>query len=532
MRIARVSVMILTASLLWSQSTVVFSGRITDAATGLPIEGAGIILEQGNSHASQLTDSAGNFSFDEDVVPGAGRIQIQKEGYVLFQRSNPDESSVQISGDGSEHNFKLTPAGSIAGRIGSEDGAKVVVTLLQEDFTGGVARFIAVGSTNIYGMGADGSFRFIGLEPGRYIVSASTPPGWGRFADVIRCHVGDCTAAFGSDAGPAADTPTEGYVTTYYPGTTRFADALPVTLASGEKSAVDFRIAKRPLFGVSGEIEAPGIERAQASLIFKRTDSGPDESARALAVSIPGPFTVSGLPAGHYTASSFAMQGTVSFAVTDHDVSGLKWALHPGQQRQLTVDGSFRMATSGTALPAGLSVQFAWPLPGESTPMPASESGHFVLTTPPGEYSVLPVVPAGYAVTELRYGGANYLNSLIPMRSDSIDSSLTIVLSDQPGSIGGSILDGEQKPIPAKVVLVPDPLPAGFDLWAIRVVSTDKDGTFAFRGLAPGKYKAVALTGDDRKRDHDFAILGDKLSSTEAFEGVAGQSLSVNVRPF
>ena len=522
--------MILTASLLWAQSTVVFSGRITDAATGLPIEGAGIILEQGNSHGSQLTDSAGNFSFDEDVVPGAGRIQIQKEGYVLFQRSNPDDSSVQIGGDGSEHNFKLTPAGSISGRIGREDGVGITVTLMQEDFTAGVARFVAVVFTSPLGTGTDAPFNFVGLEPGRYIVSAR--PGGQLFTSGFLCQQGNCTATFRTEADPAKSPPTEGYVTTYYPGTTRFADALPVTLASGEKSAVNFRIAKRPLFGVSGEIEAPGIEGAQVSLIFKRTDSGPDESARAGMVSIPGPFTVTGLPAGQYTGSAFAMQGAVTFAVTDHDVSGLKWVLHPGQQRQLTVDGSFRMATSGTPLPAGLSVQFAWPLPGDSTPMPASESGHFMLTTPPGDYSVLPVVPAGYAVTELRYGGANYLDSLIPMKGDSIDSSLTIVLSDQPGSVGGSILDGEQKPVPAKVVLVPDPLPPNFDLWAIRVASTDKDGTFAFRGLAPGRYKAVALTGDDRKRDHDFAILGDKLSSTEAFEVVAGQSLSVNVRPF
>ncbi len=266
------------------------------------------------------------------------------------------------------------------------------------------------------------------------------------------------------------------------------------------------------------------------SLIFRRTDGGPGESASGRVVAIPGPFTVSGLSAGQYTGTAFGMSGSLSFAITDHDVSGLKWVVHV-VQRPLTVDGSFRMATSGTALPAGLSVQFARPLPGESMPMPASASGHFVLATPPGDYSVLPVIPAGYAVTELRYGGANYLNSLIPMKGDSIDSSLTIVLSDQPGTVGGSILDGEQKPIPAKVVLVPDPLPAGFDLWAIRVASTDKDGTFALRGLAPGRYKAAALTGDDRKRDHDFAILADKLNAADAFEVAAGQSLSVNVRP-
>jgi protocatechuate 3,4-dioxygenase beta subunit len=531
MCIARTSLMIPFAALLWAQGTVVFSGRVTDAATAQPIEGAAITLEQGNSHGSRLTDSAGNFSFEDDIVPGPGRVQIQKDGYILFQRSNPDESSLQITGDRSEHNFKLTPASSITGRITSEDGVKPVVTLLQEDFTGGVARFIVAASTNpSFVSGPDGSFRFVGLEPGRYIVSASAQPAVQPFIGELLCQQGVCTAVTRAEQEQTANAPTEGYVTTYYPGATQFADALPVTLASGEKRAMDFRIAKRPLFRVSGEIEASDLERA-VFMSFKKTDGGPGESASVGRVLIPGPFGVGPLPAGQYSGTVAGMQGNISFAITDHDVSGLKWILRPAQ-RQLTVDGSFRMATTGTALPAGLSVQFAWPLPGESTPTPASGNGYFRLTALPGDYSVLPVAPSGYAATELRYGGANYLNSLIPMNGDSIDSSLTVVLSDQPGTVGGSILDGEQKPIPAKVVLVPDPLPPNFDLWAIRVVSTDKDGTFAFRGLAPGRYKAVALTGDARRRDHDFAILGDKLSSTEAFEIVAGQSLSVNVRPF
>src|ERR1019366_5934690 len=65
--------------------------------------------------------------------------------------------------------------------------------------------------------------------------------------------------------------------------------------------------------------------------------------------------------------------------------------------------------------------------------------GRFRLTAFPGDYSVLPVAPPGYAVTDLRYGGANYLNSLIPIRGASADSSLTIVLTDQPSSVTGSI---------------------------------------------------------------------------------------------
>ena len=117
------------------------------------------------------------------------------------------------------------------------------------------------------------------------------------------------------------------------------------------------------------------------------------------------------------------------------------------------------------------------------------------------------------------------------MHGDTPDSSLTIVLTDQPGAVGGSILDGEQKPVAAKVVLVPEPLPTGFDLWAIRVASTDPKGSFAFSGLAPGKYKAVALTGDDRKRDHDLSLLGDRFRAADAFEVVAGQNVNIVVKP-
>ena len=142
-----------------------------------------------------------------------------------------------------------------------------------------------------------------------------------------------------------------------------------------------------------------------------------------------------------------------------------------------------------------------------------------------------PVVPAGYAATEIRYGGANYLNSLIPIRGDTLDSSLTVVLTDQPGSVTGSIVDGDSKPVAAKVVVVPDPIPAGIDFRAIRVVSTDKQGAFAFTGIAPGRYKAVALTGDDRRRDHDMALIGPRLGPADSFEVVAGQGVSINVRP-
>jgi hypothetical protein len=62
------------------------------------------------------------------------------------------------------------------------------------------------------------------------------------------------------------------------------------------------------------------------------------------------------------------------------------------------------------------------------------------------------------------------------------------------------------------------------------VVKNDRRGAFALSGIAPGRYKAVALTGDDRRRDHDMAILGDKLRAADSFEVTAGQSVSINLR--
>lgn len=63
MSMARVLLTIPFAALLCAQGTVVFSGRITDAVTGQPIEEAAVTLDEGGSHASQLTDSAGNCFF-------------------------------------------------------------------------------------------------------------------------------------------------------------------------------------------------------------------------------------------------------------------------------------------------------------------------------------------------------------------------------------------------------------------------------------------------------------------------------------
>ena len=533
---------------VWAQNTVTMSGRITDVATGLPVEGASIALVQGGSLATrrmEYADAGGNYSFDS-VASGACSVEIGATGFLPYQKTNPDEVSIQVAGDHAQFNFKLTPAASITGRIGGEGadepGRNVVVTLFREDFTDGVRHFVAgsAATTAFSSVKQDGSFEFNGLEPGRYIVGAGPRPDTRVVMSVITGKVSQ------------EEHPAEGYVQTYYPGTTEFDAALLISVAAGETRTADFNVAKRPFFRASGEVNTSETEPWLGSLAITSTGNGPIQRTYSGSASVPGSFVVEGLPAGQYAATgitvaspaipnpegsgfSFSMRRmpvSLSFAITDHNVEGLRINREPESLGQLQVAGTFRMANAGTALPAGLSVQYSYANPGgESDAIPAAPTGEFWLGGAPGEYSVQPVVPAGYAVTEVLYGGANYLNSLIPMKGDTQDTSLTIVLSNQPGSVAGSIVDSEQKPVAAKIALLPDPLPANVDFRAIRVAKNDSQGAFSIGGLAPGRYKAVALTGDDRKQDHDMTLLGPKLGRADSFEVTAGQSVSVALRP-
>ena len=93
------------------------------------------------------------------------------------------------------------------------------------------------------------------------------------------------------------------------------------------------------------------------------------------------------------------------------------------------------MTADDAKLPANLSIQIGPALPANPNPIDLNPDSTFIFTGFPDNYSVQPIVPNGYAATEIRYAGASYLNQLIPIdgRGD-----LTIVLSNQPAAVSGS----------------------------------------------------------------------------------------------
>lgn len=551
---------ILAVLLAWpalAQNTVSLSGTVMDAVRGLPIEDAAVRLLQSNDPNAQMTftDAAGNYTF-EKVFLGTASVTVEARGFLDFKGARP----IEISANDAVHNFVLVPGSSITGQISAEDGTSlggnVFVCLYREDFTDGVEHFSAGGdradkpSTTI--IQRDGSFKITGLPAGRYILSAGPP--FDLSSSFVR-PTNNNPISFPASAPSSLGHSAEGYVQTYFPGTTDFTAAVPISLEAGSTINVNFRMPKRPLFRASGKFLAPDVKSMwEGTVQVVSVGDGVTRHTYTGTVSAgEGAFAVEGLPPGQYvmttirsssrviskgdlgTAISFsAIPVSLSFVITDHNIEGLKPVPLP-RSRAFSLRGIFRMANTHTSLPTGLSIRLSDPEPGgKSIDVPVAATGEFRIDGVSGDHSVEPTLPYGYAVVEVRLDSSNYLNSLIPIKASSnfTDTSLVIVLTDQPGSIAGSIKDKNGNPVAAKVALLPIPLPKAFDFRAIAVVTTDKQGSFSFLSIAPGKYKAVALTNEtDQKRDHDMAILGDKLRTAESFEVVAGQSQNIFLQP-
>jgi len=205
MSFVRAIFIVLAISRLCAQSTVVVSGRITDAFTGLLVEGAAITLTQGVDASRQIrfADAGGNYSFDE-AMAGEGSVEIEASGFLAFGRANPEDAAIKIATDHAQHNFKLTPAATISGRITleQEDGKQVVsASLLHEDFTDGIRRFIGIANvegvtfTTTSPVELNGTFQFTGLPPGRYIIGVGP-------------RIGGCLSWAASDTTRNTESPT------------------------------------------------------------------------------------------------------------------------------------------------------------------------------------------------------------------------------------------------------------------------------------------------------------------------------------
>jgi hypothetical protein len=145
---------------------------------------------------------------------------------------------------------------------------------------------------------------------------------------------------------------------------------------------------------------------------------------------------------------------------------------------------------------------------------------------------VLEVLPGTYALTVeglenddylngVEFQGKNTSSSLIEFLPDAESLSLKLNISNDGGRVAGVVLDGDRPRAGAAVVLAPVE-DSGTQGHSTRFTVTDLQGEFEIRGVAPGRYVAVAFDDPQWERLRDPVFLKSLAAEGTAFTVESG----------
>jgi hypothetical protein len=156
------------------------SGRITDAATHQPIEGAQISFRggRGGGSASVTSDANGAYSIR---LPASERasLAISKAGYSTLDLRSSDQTDVRLNaGDSETRDFELSKPGSLSGHLLDRDSGKP----LPGFYIHAIRWYAGLENSTGYRYPAaptsgDGSFSISDLPPATYVLVVDPPMG-------------------------------------------------------------------------------------------------------------------------------------------------------------------------------------------------------------------------------------------------------------------------------------------------------------------------------------------------------------------
>jgi hypothetical protein len=531
-------------------------GRVVAADTGLPLRRAQIRVNAGDIRVMRMatTDAEGRYEI-AGLPAGRYAIFVARNGFVTLQfgQQRPFEPGRPLEvAEAQTHDridFALPRGGVIAGKVTDELGEPVVgvrMSALRHRYTPtGERQLMPANPGGMFNIVTNdlGEFRVFGLMPGTYLLSAD--PDTGGFMSMPG---GGIMPPGGGTSGE-----TEGFATTYYPGTVSTEDAQPVAVGIAEVAVASFALSTARLAHLSGIVRnSSGSPVTNANVALAQRDGYGRFFRGGPPLGPDGRFSIAAVPPGDYTIQvmpnfvdmrrgieSPEVSETASFPITvaGRDIADLIITTSPGA----TITGQVTFQGTSTAgKPDRVVLQPADPrafrpgmFDGE-----IDASGRFQLRGASGrvlfrttQANPMQMQGSGWQIKSVTVNGADITDIPLDIAAVGDVAGVEIVVSDTSTTISGTVTNSRRLPIKDYVVAIfPDRLKEGaVPMRFIRTARPDQDGRFQTRGLPPGDYFAVAVPSLEAGDEWDPAFRKRAEPLGRRFRLSDGQSATIDL---
>ncbi len=505
-----------------------------------------------------ITDNDGKFKFDE-LLAGAYMLNATAPGYVLASEYQMESGKPRYYRAPDNLTLRMVKGGVITGTVTDQYGEPVVAMRVQatkvRDANGRAARgatFNENDFTREWKTDDRGIYRIYGMEPGVYVVAAGGK-GFSSFFGLIEAA---STTYFPSGTRDTA-TPLTLQAGQELNGIDiRFRDARGFAVSGKISKAADANAGIDGAFISLTSAATGNLEAWTIAGIFGRGRGGSNEEDRS--------FMLTGVPDGDYTLTAFAGEGKNAagnmlvssprrVTVRGGDVTGVELLLYPlgsisGQfvlEPMKTADN--KPACNGAPHTIAEAVIFARAdakgkdlrddFPFNFSPMMLSfdsspnEKGEFQLfifdagryylesSLPSEDWYIRAITHPDTNAKPAAKDGANQVKEGANQAKDAASNGVNVKLGEKiegvrivaaegAAGIKGRVVAakvGDALPANLHVSLVPAETESANDTVRYYEAEVQKDGTYAFRHLAPGRYFVYLREATEEERTEAFS---------------------------
>ncbi|MGA2593488.1 MAG: carboxypeptidase-like regulatory domain-containing protein [Bryobacteraceae bacterium] len=442
------------------------AGVVLNAASGQPVAGARVTLasvERRDQRLSAVSGDDGRFAF-KGLPQGKYELSGQRRGLLAG-----NSTGMVVAGPGQNTDnivLRLSQPAVISGKVVDDAGEPVtlaLVELLVSRLIDGHRSLIEAASKRT---DDTGGYRFSGLPAGSYYLIVSGVPWYAKFNEML------------GDSAPRSMTHT-GYAIRYHPNVGDPGAAEPLILKAGQEATANFTVLPVPAVSVYVHCEQGESLTKQYTL----TTAGlPGNPVHVREGSETGDlYNLWDVLPGHYTLRAETTDGSHTWYGTDEfDVAAADMDVSVSLHEAPSLSGTV-VLENGESPPAQLTVRL-YGESGRSQPLALDSGARFSIPAiPPGRYRIgLSGADEFYLRSWFAEGGRREGEMLdIPA-----GAAVRLNLSAAKGARISGTVNRDGQPLPgALVVLTP----------GNRAMPSNSDGSYEFRGLAPGEYALFAV---------------------------------------